>query len=566
MAKGKNKTVSLNFSKVQIFKDLQNFWKNNSSMKNRFILAISDYEKLQGALSSYGSLEKNEEPVVLYDDTVFGGAKDGFLITNKNVYTHEMFAESYGKLPLSDVERITIGGTNIFFNSIRAPVSLAGDVAREAIAELLRKWIIAEESEEDSDDCLDAETDDKDVEEDEDEDSSADEITEEEEEYEYDEEDEEYDVEESDVDYDEEDDDIEESCKCEDDEIEREKFFNAKVFKGFLYTRYGINASTSLEDAVSILESDGWEQVGQSTEATEDFPFGLLAFSNNDESKLSFYGLPPCIGLELLTDDNHNYCGHSFIFNDMNFDHINNDDKAKSISTFIDLVCKSYDFNVENISSLLYCSDKKIGIAKIFLIGNSTTLMLLYLNNNFYSERFLFFLVKGILESSDRIDRIGEIEYDDEDNFLKLLKKWEEIFERKTDGLQVSVDCKKVEFGGGQKRYSLSYWQGEAHLYFYLYYVDEYAFNLPSDCSLSMSFEKNGKKIEGKVRVSINTINNKISHEIKRRLFSLEALFYYIGKPELYEKFNSFLQYHEELEQKKEEDKMNQLGNDLDAL
>lgn len=543
MAKGKNKTVSLNFSKVQIFKDLQNFWKNNSSMKNRFILAISDYEKLQGALSSYGSLEKNEEPVVLYDDTVFGGAKDGFLITNKNVYTHEMFAESYGKLPLSDVERITIGGTDIFFNSIRAPVSLAGDVAREAMAELLRKWITAEESEEDS---------------------SSDEITEEEEEYEYDEEDEEYDVEESDVDYDEED-DIEEYYRYEDDEVEREKFFNAKVFKGFLYTRYGINASTSLEDAVAILESDGWFQP---MEPTQLFQFDGLSFVNKDQSKLAYYGLPPCLLLVLLIDDNSYLCGHALIFNNLT------EQKIKLIDSFMDSVCESYNFIKEQIA-FSYYREERSNIVKIYSVPTEDSLCLVCPNRR-YSDQFLFFMVKTVLEISEKIDGIGEIEYDDEDNFFKLLKKWEEIFERKTDGLQVSVKWEVAPLQSlnyGHKEYVLVYHQddtfphqNDAWLRFFLNYVYEYASISPSDCSLSMSFEKNGKKIEGKVRVSINTINNKISREIQRRLFSPEALFYYIGKPELYEKFNSFLQYHEELEQKKEEDEMNQLGNDLDSL
>ncbi len=54
---GKKTDWQLNSSKVQIFKDLQNFYKENSSMRNRFMLASSNPAKLEGALSSYGALE-----------------------------------------------------------------------------------------------------------------------------------------------------------------------------------------------------------------------------------------------------------------------------------------------------------------------------------------------------------------------------------------------------------------------------------------------------------------------------------------------------------------------------
>lgn len=139
---GKKTDWYLNSSKVQIFKDLQNFYKENSSMRNRFMLASSNPAKLEGVLSSYGALEKGEEPILLYDDTVMGGAKDGFLITNKNVYTHEMFATSYKKIPLREIKTIKIGLTSISFNSINAPFNLVDSKAE--IEKLLKKWIIAE--------------------------------------------------------------------------------------------------------------------------------------------------------------------------------------------------------------------------------------------------------------------------------------------------------------------------------------------------------------------------------------------------------------------------------------
>ncbi len=71
-----------------------------------------------------------------------GGAKDGFLITNKNVYTHETFATSYKKIPLREIKTIKNGLTSISFNSISAPFNLADSKAE--IEKLLKKWIIAE--------------------------------------------------------------------------------------------------------------------------------------------------------------------------------------------------------------------------------------------------------------------------------------------------------------------------------------------------------------------------------------------------------------------------------------
>ena len=56
-----------------------------------FVYPNIPQKKLFGAIGSYANDVKPEEVIILVDDTVFGGAKEGILITNNAIYSKEIF-------------------------------------------------------------------------------------------------------------------------------------------------------------------------------------------------------------------------------------------------------------------------------------------------------------------------------------------------------------------------------------------------------------------------------------------------------------------------------------------
>ncbi|MFA9559341.1 hypothetical protein ACERII_18675 [Evansella sp. AB-rgal1] len=51
-------------------------------------------KKFMNVLSSYAKIQDNEQPIVLFDNTGFGSAKDGFLLTDTAIYWHNMLETS----------------------------------------------------------------------------------------------------------------------------------------------------------------------------------------------------------------------------------------------------------------------------------------------------------------------------------------------------------------------------------------------------------------------------------------------------------------------------------------
>ena len=64
-------------------------------------------DKLENARESYASFTSEEDVILLYDDTVFGSAKDGFLLTSRRLYQKNM-TELSRAVKLSNIEDITI--------------------------------------------------------------------------------------------------------------------------------------------------------------------------------------------------------------------------------------------------------------------------------------------------------------------------------------------------------------------------------------------------------------------------------------------------------------------------
>lgn len=72
-------------------------------------------KKFRNALETYAKLESDEIPIVLYDNTGFGSAKDGCLITNRRVYIHNMLQKPI-KIDIKDIISVEVKGSDLLIN------------------------------------------------------------------------------------------------------------------------------------------------------------------------------------------------------------------------------------------------------------------------------------------------------------------------------------------------------------------------------------------------------------------------------------------------------------------
>lgn len=96
-------------------------------------------KKLKNALGSYASAAKDEEVLVLIDDTIFGSAKDGALLTSKGFYVHGMM-QSPQSIQLSDIQSVTLLNKKLHINNVEfLSFSVPGKEAMRLFAEMLIK-------------------------------------------------------------------------------------------------------------------------------------------------------------------------------------------------------------------------------------------------------------------------------------------------------------------------------------------------------------------------------------------------------------------------------------------
>ncbi|HIB64135.1 MAG TPA: hypothetical protein EYO33_03175 [Phycisphaerales bacterium] len=104
--------------------------------------------KLSAAEEFYcGALPDSERPLLLYDDTFFGGADTGFLLTEKNLYWRNMFAQSKS----SSLERLsrlevteTSGGIKVGEDEISVYLSALRPLVKIFLEELLKSRVSQE--------------------------------------------------------------------------------------------------------------------------------------------------------------------------------------------------------------------------------------------------------------------------------------------------------------------------------------------------------------------------------------------------------------------------------------
>lgn len=87
----------------------------NEPFERVFVAPYIPRKKLQGALDSYGMGLRAQDVVALIDDTVFGGAREGILITETQIRNKAKFEEEDTRL-LGYLSDITAHGTRIRIN------------------------------------------------------------------------------------------------------------------------------------------------------------------------------------------------------------------------------------------------------------------------------------------------------------------------------------------------------------------------------------------------------------------------------------------------------------------
>jgi hypothetical protein len=86
-----------------------------SDSKIFFSGSIPD-KKLNNAISSYGFQSKTKDVILLIDDTVFGSAKDGLLITDHHICAKEAF-ESPWQISLDTISSVKMDGGRLIINN-----------------------------------------------------------------------------------------------------------------------------------------------------------------------------------------------------------------------------------------------------------------------------------------------------------------------------------------------------------------------------------------------------------------------------------------------------------------
>ncbi|WMT41216.1 hypothetical protein RE628_00940 [Paenibacillus sp. D2_2] len=80
-------------------------------------------KKFQNALESYANLEFDERPVVLFDNTVFGSAKDGCLITNRRIYIHNMLQKPVS-IDIRSIISVELKDTDLLINQYAVGINM----------------------------------------------------------------------------------------------------------------------------------------------------------------------------------------------------------------------------------------------------------------------------------------------------------------------------------------------------------------------------------------------------------------------------------------------------------
>lgn len=87
---------------------IKEIWKEEGPIFGRFLLDVIPEKKLRGARSKYAKqMEDTETAILLYDTSVMGSGKEGYLFTDKRFY-YKPIAEKGEVVDIADVVRVSV--------------------------------------------------------------------------------------------------------------------------------------------------------------------------------------------------------------------------------------------------------------------------------------------------------------------------------------------------------------------------------------------------------------------------------------------------------------------------
>ncbi|WP_202866390.1 hypothetical protein [Cohnella sp. AR92] len=116
---------------------------NNQSLRNYLFIENENEKaakKFRNAREAYAFLKPDETPILLFDNTAFGSAKDGFLVTDRRIYIHNMLQKP-AQIDIADIVSLGLKGSDLLFNQQVAYINLIDSSSRSAFRDLMEKFI-----------------------------------------------------------------------------------------------------------------------------------------------------------------------------------------------------------------------------------------------------------------------------------------------------------------------------------------------------------------------------------------------------------------------------------------
>lgn len=139
--KGDIKENNTIISYTELFNSVEEIINRLGVPETRAVLFLngSNSKKYTNAYTNYCKLQENEVPIVLFDNTIFGSAKEGFIMTTKGIhYKNSLSKAEYLQYKPSGNQVVT-SGYDIIINGISVSASCASK--RENLAEIIEKVI-----------------------------------------------------------------------------------------------------------------------------------------------------------------------------------------------------------------------------------------------------------------------------------------------------------------------------------------------------------------------------------------------------------------------------------------
>jgi len=508
-----------------------------SCSTNRLILPEDHSPKLETALSSSYPLEKDEKPVVLYDDTVFGSGKDGFLITTKNVYLHKPFQDTE-VVSIESIRGLMVAGGEVFFDTKSTCISLITSDVRNLFISYLRDLLIKSDE-------SDGDNDDDDWEEDEDDECNEDNDEEEDDDFDdddaIDEENDAYDKDEEDE---------------EDDDGEYDNLLSrtfSPTFEGILYEKYGIGRGMAFDEAVEILEDDDW--------TISTFGSGLYVAkyldtdSEIDKNMLKYLYSFPIMGM-FLAEYNGELVGVGCMFAKQLKDSI--------ISFFEDQVFNKYDFSkkyIETVGLTLYAPQQDVSGGSIFdkieakvgerqdysrgiMFDDSDSVCFIcysFLHDSTFGplwaeleDEWKKFLITDTDDDATIIFGDSYKPYYNQDSikkdFFRLLKKWDDVLSREDEEIKIKLPNDEQDYHGKKDQVKLVYKNSLQFLFYKTNGVSH------EEVRLELCYKKDQKSLEGDVSMHFGDSNE--SRFSKNAKLCLENLLLHLDEYDDEEEFS----------------------------